>query len=173
MEVIDNEFYVYSKDINYIDDSFFLSKQKVFDDNSSSEVTNLARSKLLFAHRNINESLKEKSKGEVSSLTGSNNFLDKRWSDLSLGDISSSGGISSSGSISSSKHARTDNIDGITNDINEVNDGTVHDGMTEGSVRNEKKCKSFVRTKKEKASVRSPQSGLRSSAASTIGDKKE
>ena len=75
--------------------------------------------------------------------------------------------------ILSGNNARTDNTDGITNDINEVNDGTVHDGTTEGSVRNEKKRKSFVRTKKEKASVRSPRSGLRSSTASTIGDKKE
>ncbi|RHZ76595.1 hypothetical protein Glove_195g56 [Diversispora epigaea] len=49
IEVIDNEFYIYSKDINYINNVFFSSKQKAFNDNSSPEVSNTARSKLLLS----------------------------------------------------------------------------------------------------------------------------
>ncbi|CAG8559964.1 5484_t:CDS:2, partial [Racocetra persica] len=61
LEVINNVFYIYMKDFNFID-YHFLSKQKVFDSSSSrnsSEVSYTIRSKLLSIYRNITETSKE------------------------------------------------------------------------------------------------------------------
>ncbi|CAG8755485.1 25904_t:CDS:2, partial [Racocetra persica] len=76
LEVIDNDFYIYAKDINFVDINHF--KQKILDDgnsSNSSEVVNLTRSKLLFTHRNVNENFKDIAKVESSSTAISNNDL--------------------------------------------------------------------------------------------------
>ncbi|CAG8815486.1 9390_t:CDS:2, partial [Racocetra persica] len=68
MEVIDNDFYIYAKDINFVDISCF--KRKIFDDSSfcgSTESVNSIRAKLLFTHRNVNENSKVISNIEESS----------------------------------------------------------------------------------------------------------
>lgn len=68
MEVIDNKFYVYSRDINCADDSFLSSKSKVNNYSGSSDVDNSAKSKLLSTHHNISKKSKEFLKAEVTSL---------------------------------------------------------------------------------------------------------
>src|SRR6185436_20903240 len=58
MEIIDNDFYVYAKDINFVNTQFS-SKQKSLDNslyNSSSTAVNATRSKLIATHRNVVES---------------------------------------------------------------------------------------------------------------------
>ncbi|RIB26680.1 hypothetical protein C2G38_2138184 [Gigaspora rosea] len=70
LEVIGNEFYVYSKDINYIDVRFPF-KQKVSSNNSSSEASNTAHSKLLSVHHNITKELEDSSEVEAPSLMDS------------------------------------------------------------------------------------------------------
>ncbi|RIB02369.1 hypothetical protein C2G38_2125379, partial [Gigaspora rosea] len=74
MEVICNEFYIYSKDINYIDVHFSF-KQKVSDNNNNLEVSNTARSKLLSVYPNITKNSKESSNVETSCSTGSSEFI--------------------------------------------------------------------------------------------------
>ncbi|RIB12480.1 hypothetical protein C2G38_2100857, partial [Gigaspora rosea] len=74
MEVICNEFYIYSKDINYID-VHFPFKQKVSDNNNNLEVSNTARSKLLSVHQNITKNSEESSNVEISCSMGSSEFL--------------------------------------------------------------------------------------------------
>ncbi|RHZ87871.1 hypothetical protein Glove_29g188 [Diversispora epigaea] len=95
----------------------------------------------------------------MSSLTHPDSSVNKRLSESSLGDISSL------------KHVRID-TDEITNDINgndlyidEVNNiNVVREDKVEGSVRDKKKPKSSVRTKKGKAPIsQSLHGGLRSS----------
>src|SRR6185436_19004987 len=69
LEIIDNDFYIYSKDINCIDIQF-LSRRNP--DNSlinSPEIINVARSKLIATHRNVIESRKESSEVGRSSST--------------------------------------------------------------------------------------------------------
>ncbi|CAG8457069.1 465_t:CDS:2, partial [Scutellospora calospora] len=75
LEVINNDFYVYAKDINLVDTSFF--KKRIFDDSSSklTEVINTIRSKLLSMYHNINESQKGISKVETSFSNISNNSV--------------------------------------------------------------------------------------------------
>ena len=162
MEVIDNEFYIYSKDINYIDDAFSSSKQKAFDDNSSPGVVNTARSRLLSTHRNIAETLKETSE-RVSYLTGSDSVANERRSDLLSSTISL---------LDRAPVDRTagfadlfDDTDGNNSRLKVVNSESTADGVeTEGLVRNKRKRKSPVRVKKEKGPVGRPsRSGLRSS----------
>ncbi|CAG8674078.1 5460_t:CDS:2, partial [Cetraspora pellucida] len=83
MEIIDDDFYVYAKEINSID-THFLFKQNVFSNNESSNVSELAnttRSKLLSTHRNIIENLKGTS--DIES-TFSGDHVDKVRSYLYL-----------------------------------------------------------------------------------------
>ncbi|CAG8811184.1 1013_t:CDS:2, partial [Dentiscutata erythropus] len=71
MEVVDNDFYVYAKDVNFVDVGFL--KHKNFDDSgssSSTEVVSMIWSKILSTHRNIYENSKDSkdiSKVEESS----------------------------------------------------------------------------------------------------------
>ncbi|CAG8744140.1 22574_t:CDS:2 [Dentiscutata erythropus] len=67
IEVILNEFYIYTKDINLIDFNNF--KRKIFDNSSdcSSNDVNMTRSKLLSMHHNINKNLKDIYKDDVYS----------------------------------------------------------------------------------------------------------
>lgn len=55
---------MYLKNINYTDDSFSYSKQKVLDNNNSHEVTSFIKSRLHFTHQNITDRLKEGSKDD-------------------------------------------------------------------------------------------------------------
>ncbi|CAG8629824.1 13725_t:CDS:2, partial [Cetraspora pellucida] len=76
LEVIDNDFYIYAKDINFVDLSYF--KRKSLDESNlrnPSEVVNVTRSKLLFTHRKVNENLKDISKVEGPSVVVSNDNL--------------------------------------------------------------------------------------------------
>ncbi|CAG8629475.1 12742_t:CDS:2, partial [Racocetra persica] len=85
LEVIDNDFYIYAKDINFIN-IHLLSKQKVSDNSStrnSSEVINTTRSKLLSTHRNLVGNTKATSEVETS-LIASNEPSDKSESSLLL-----------------------------------------------------------------------------------------
>ncbi|CAG8598007.1 5473_t:CDS:2, partial [Diversispora eburnea] len=61
MEIIDNKFYMYAKDINYINTHFI--KKKSYEDNlsqSSLASQNNVRSKLMITHQNIAENLENK-----------------------------------------------------------------------------------------------------------------
>ncbi|CAG8494560.1 7776_t:CDS:2 [Cetraspora pellucida] len=76
MEIIDDDFYVYAKEINSID-THFLFKRNVFSNNESfnvSEIANTTRLKLLSMHWNIIENLKRTS--DIES-TFSDNHVDK------------------------------------------------------------------------------------------------
>ncbi|CAG8767947.1 17204_t:CDS:2, partial [Racocetra persica] len=86
MEVIDNDFYIYAKDINYIDISCF--KRKISDDSSFcgfTESVNSIRAKLLFTYRNVNENSKVTFNFEesfsavlIDCLASSDSILSKR-----------------------------------------------------------------------------------------------
>ncbi|CAG8622457.1 13667_t:CDS:2, partial [Dentiscutata erythropus] len=70
MKVIDNDFYIYAKEINFIDISSF--KRKISNDSSSSgstEAVNTIRAKLLLTHRIIHRNSQDTSKIEESALT--------------------------------------------------------------------------------------------------------
>ncbi|CAG8817114.1 17948_t:CDS:2, partial [Dentiscutata erythropus] len=70
MEVIDNDFYIYAKDINFIDISSF--KRKISNDSSSSgftEAVNTIRAKLLLTHQNVHGNSQDTSKIEESAST--------------------------------------------------------------------------------------------------------
>ncbi|CAG8795255.1 24370_t:CDS:2, partial [Dentiscutata erythropus] len=69
MEVVDNDFYVYAKDVNFVDVGFL--KRKNFDDSgssSSTEVVSTIRSKILSTHRNIHENSKDSK--DISKVEG-------------------------------------------------------------------------------------------------------
>ncbi|CAG8530066.1 6410_t:CDS:2 [Dentiscutata erythropus] len=68
LEIINNNLYVYAKDINFIDTQLS-SKQKMFDNSNSSEAVNTIRSKYLFTHQNLIEDLKKSSKAKATSST--------------------------------------------------------------------------------------------------------
>src|SRR6185436_1791226 len=73
LEIIENEFYVYAKDVNCID-TRFVNKKRFFESNVPRDVLasrNSARTKLLVTHQNIGN-LEKKSKSETS--VDSNNF---------------------------------------------------------------------------------------------------
>ncbi|RHZ83351.1 hypothetical protein Glove_97g74 [Diversispora epigaea] len=73
LEIIENEFYVYAKDVNCID-TRFVNKKRFFESNVPRDVLasrNSAHTKLLVTHQNIGN-LEKKSKSET--LVDSNNF---------------------------------------------------------------------------------------------------
>ncbi|KAF0530357.1 hypothetical protein F8M41_012203 [Gigaspora margarita] len=71
LEVIDSEFYVYAKDITYIN-TYFSSKLNAVDDTgseNSTEVVNSTYAKLLSTHHNIVENSKDSSEVKVASAS--------------------------------------------------------------------------------------------------------
>ncbi|CAG8613831.1 28402_t:CDS:2 [Dentiscutata erythropus] len=88
LEIIKNEFYIYAKDINYVD-TRFSSKKKFFDRDiscNSSLSKSSIRSKLLVTHKNIVGDSEEKLDDGIQG--GSNNFVDS--SDFNFAGCSSS-----------------------------------------------------------------------------------
>jgi len=69
LEIIDNDFYIYSKDINCIDVQFLSRRNPDNSSINSPETINVARSKLIATHRNVIESRKESSEVGRSSST--------------------------------------------------------------------------------------------------------
>ncbi|CAG8777946.1 6426_t:CDS:2, partial [Racocetra persica] len=78
LEIIDNEFYVYAKNINYVDTKFIV-KKKWFKSGSQkfSASQNSIWSKLLATHQNISENSKDNLERETLSSVNSGDFVDK------------------------------------------------------------------------------------------------
>ncbi|CAG8825254.1 35815_t:CDS:2, partial [Racocetra persica] len=122
LEIIDNEFYVYAKDVSFMD-TRFVSKKRSFDSKvsqDSSTSSNSIRSKLLVTHQNIVENSKEKSVNE--SLNSSSFFLNKAES--SSRDCSSAAKRVRTGSLSGSSDEGLGNVEYID-----------HGSCSEGSVK--------------------------------------
>ncbi|CAG8835065.1 17915_t:CDS:1, partial [Cetraspora pellucida] len=108
LEVIQNEFYIYAKDISYIDTQA-LTRKRISDTNNSQVSTtspNTARSKLLAAHQSISENTEK----NLENLTTTNTS--------NLGITESHQSDSSSLNFQSPKRAKTEKIDENT-DYNE------------------------------------------------------
>ncbi|KAF0449903.1 hypothetical protein F8M41_002302 [Gigaspora margarita] len=73
LEVINNNFYVYAKDINF-NDTELPPKWQIFDNHNSSEAVNTIWSKLLFTHKNVIDDLKELSELKLLPSTSTNEF---------------------------------------------------------------------------------------------------
>lgn len=73
LEVIDNNFYIYAKDINFIDTQL-LSKQKTLDNHNSCESVSTIHLKLLFTHQNVIDNSKESSEVKAASFASTNDF---------------------------------------------------------------------------------------------------
>ncbi|CAG8642430.1 15428_t:CDS:2, partial [Cetraspora pellucida] len=158
MEVIDNKFYIYFKDINYIDAHFF-SKQNVLDDSSFHEVVNIARSKLLSTYQNITESTKKIPESKMLSLMGQNDFIDKQ-SSLASDNISSKCTCTECTDEFTDLFNDTDNNDLHLNRSSDIN--ISHGDEIEKLSKNKKQCKGFVYSEKGKKPVgRSLRSALR------------
>ncbi|CAG8502983.1 4489_t:CDS:2 [Scutellospora calospora] len=71
LKIIDNTFYVYVKDINFINTQLSF-KQKMFDNSNSSKAINIIQSKLLSTHQNVIEDLKGSSEAKAISFTLTN-----------------------------------------------------------------------------------------------------
>ncbi|RIB14478.1 hypothetical protein C2G38_2195048 [Gigaspora rosea] len=84
LEVIDNNFYVYAKEINFIDTELS-PKQQIFDNRNSSEAVNTIRSKLLSTHKNVIDDSKESSKVKSLPSTSTNEF--NKRSNFNLHDV--------------------------------------------------------------------------------------
>ncbi|CAG8468264.1 6417_t:CDS:2 [Cetraspora pellucida] len=137
LEIIDNEFYVYAKDVSYVD-TRFVSKKKSFDSNASQDSSiskNSIRSKLLVTHQNIVESSKKKSVNETSN--SSNCFLNEFVS--SSRDYPSAAKCLRTGSLSGSSDEGLGNVEYID-----------HGSCTEASV---KKVGEFTKSSKNKKTV--------------------
>ncbi|CAG8459577.1 hypothetical protein C2G38_2201335 [Gigaspora rosea] len=129
VKVIGNNFYVYVKDINFIDTQL-LSKQKTLDNHNSSESVSTIRSKLLSTHQNVIDNSKESSEVKVALLASTNNF-----------DKGSKFNLSSSKNIFSSNFKNQDSsrfVD-ILDDVNnydfyhdEIVDSNIFDQNDEG-----------------------------------------
>ncbi|CAG8596488.1 12966_t:CDS:2, partial [Cetraspora pellucida] len=103
MEIINNNFYVYVKDINYVD-TYFAEKRKFLDSNAvqdSSMSQTSIRSKLLVTHKNISENSKGRLESGTLPSVSSCDFENK--SELNLSDCSHS-----------SKHGQTDDFNKCT-----------------------------------------------------------
>lgn len=89
MEVIEDDFYIYARDINLIDINRL--KRKIFDNsfNRSSEGVNVTRSKLLSVYQNINENSKNIHKAEDSSSVLNDSIDEFHSGSFSTDDISS------------------------------------------------------------------------------------
>ncbi|CAG8673534.1 7939_t:CDS:2 [Cetraspora pellucida] len=126
LEVIENDFYIYAKDINFINIQH-LFKQKGTDRSSfynSSEIVNITRSKLIATHRNVIKSLKEGSK--VNESVDLNNSVDNDELDSSLG--------------SSSKRVRVESSDESVKDFDdgEKNNAQIEEADVRNTQCNEK-----------------------------------
>ncbi|CAG8663978.1 16601_t:CDS:2 [Cetraspora pellucida] len=102
LEIIDNNFYVYARDINFID-ACFINKKKSFDSNLSqvSSSRSLICFKLLVTHQNAIDGSNEKTKDKLSALMDLNNNISNK-SEFHLAD-----------NFHSSKHVRIEDVDEI------------------------------------------------------------
>ncbi|CAG8614023.1 9942_t:CDS:2 [Cetraspora pellucida] len=80
LEIIDNDFYVYARNVNYID-AHFINKKKSSDSNLSqvSFSQSIIRSKLLVTHQNTVEGSKEKIENELPASMDSNDNLNNKF----------------------------------------------------------------------------------------------
>ncbi|CAG8781932.1 13995_t:CDS:2, partial [Gigaspora rosea] len=76
MEILNNEFFVYTTDINYVDICF---EKKNFFSNTMPQTTSgsLIQLKLLATYQNVSGNSKEKSENEVASSMHSSSFHDR------------------------------------------------------------------------------------------------
>lgn len=85
LEIIDNEFYVYAREINYVDTH--LSTKKKDNEINNNEITllstNTTRSKLLYIHQNV-----AKNSGETSNFHTSNSTTSEYFESMYQDDLS-------------------------------------------------------------------------------------
>ncbi|CAG8443176.1 16321_t:CDS:2 [Dentiscutata erythropus] len=161
LEIIRNEFYVYSKDINYVD-THFSNKKRFLDGNisqNSSVSKSSIRSKLLATHQNIVGDSEEKLDNKTS--VDSNNFVDNY-------------DFNAAGSSCSAKHAKFDDFDESFDDTSvnfESKSRSKEDGCLSGceeegvkeAVKDSKNKRNFSRSEGKKPVERSLHSSLRGS----------
>ncbi|CAG8598394.1 18058_t:CDS:2, partial [Cetraspora pellucida] len=149
MEIIDDDFYIYAKEVNYIN-TYFSSKQNVFEIDSSNlfKITNSTRLKLLSTHRNITENSKEVSDVEVSPSMISGNLVDKIQINF-LNDFVSP------------KHVKVESLDESITDANNNElqlDDAIENDIVSGETKGVKKKRqrNVNSSKKEKSHVSRP-----------------
>ncbi|RIB25116.1 hypothetical protein C2G38_2166755 [Gigaspora rosea] len=93
MEIIVNEFYIYAKDINYVDTNSIV-KNRGFENslNQSSSVSHSSvRSKLLATHQDIFDNSKDKIGNEASASVDSRDFMDKPYAECESSNFDNEG----------------------------------------------------------------------------------
>ncbi|CAG8510204.1 5708_t:CDS:2, partial [Racocetra persica] len=109
MKIIQDELYVYAKDINYV--SIYSATKKQLSESSNSQVLNkFTCSKLLAMHHSINESFKKDS--EALNIT---KLIDSNKINLNQSDVSAS-------DLSLSKRVKTKKVSKLAKDLLEIDD---------------------------------------------------
>ncbi|RIB08197.1 hypothetical protein C2G38_2111732 [Gigaspora rosea] len=159
MEVIDNKFYVNTKDINYID------IKKKFSKTDSSQIqstsTNTTRFKLLSIHQNITNNLKETSVIQTPTLTA-------------LSDIESVPSVKRKRSEETSELIDVDfinNNDDYKSETNEANSIKADQEKPGDLVKKNKSQKKSTRTQIKQRPIRTIRS-LKKSCHTTVEDDK-
>ncbi|CAG8529561.1 11550_t:CDS:2, partial [Scutellospora calospora] len=123
LEIIDNDFYVYARDINYIN-ACFINKKKSSDSNLSqvSSSQSIICSKLLVTHQNTVEDSKEKIANELPASIDSNDNINNK-SESHLAD-----------SFYLSKYARIEDVGETNESCLEVGEESVKDNRSQKKI---------------------------------------